>query len=181
VELKKEKTAAYKKQKETFDSILDAKQYEKIREKGERRFTHLAFQGAMMIHLYREEPRFHQPFQILTLLMDIDSLFTKWRYNHVMMVQRMIGSKVGTGGSSGYQYLRATVSDRYKVFLDLFNLSTFLIPRRYLPPLSVRMKRRLSLMQSTDSHVEDDNENCQSDEDEDESENGVDVLLDGKD
>ena len=29
--------------------------------------------------------------------------------NHVMMVQRMIGSKVGTGGSSGYQYLRSTV------------------------------------------------------------------------
>jgi len=29
--------------------------------------------------------------------------------NHVMMVQRMIGSKFGTGGSSGYQYLRATV------------------------------------------------------------------------
>ena len=39
----------------------------------------LATQGAMMIHLYREEPRFHQPFQILTLLMDIDSLLTKWR------------------------------------------------------------------------------------------------------
>ena len=29
--------------------------------------------------------------------------------NHVMMVQRMIGNKFGTGGSSGYQYLRATV------------------------------------------------------------------------
>jgi len=29
--------------------------------------------------------------------------------NHVMLVQRMIGNKFGTGGSSGYQYLRATV------------------------------------------------------------------------
>ena len=29
--------------------------------------------------------------------------------NHVMMVQRMIGSKAGTGGSSGYQYLRSTM------------------------------------------------------------------------
>jgi len=53
-------------------------------------------------------------------LMDIDSLITKWRYNHVMLVQRMLGSsQLGTGGSSGYQYLRSTLSERYKVFIDL--------------------------------------------------------------
>ena len=46
---------------------------------GERRMSHKAFQGAMMISLYRDEPRFHQPFQLLTQLMDIDSLLTKWR------------------------------------------------------------------------------------------------------
>lgn len=38
------------------------------------------------------------------------------------------------------------ISDRYKVFLDLFNLSTFLIPRDYIPPLTRRMKRRLSMI-----------------------------------
>jgi len=37
-------------------------------------------------------------------------------------------------------------SDRYKVFLDLFNLSTYLVPRAYIPPLTRRMKRRLSLI-----------------------------------
>jgi len=179
-ETQKEKMADYKRQKEIFDSILDTKQYDKYRQKGERRISHLAFQGAMMIHLYREEPRFHQPFQILTLLMDIDSLITKWRYNHVMMVQRMIGSKVGTGGSSGYQYLRSTVSDRYKVFLDLFNLSTFLIPRRYLPPLSARMKRRLSLRQACDSTLDSDEDEDDKDDDVDGGRNGTNVLLDGK-
>jgi len=70
----------------------------------------------------------------------------------------MIGSKVGTGGSSGYQYLRSTVSDRYKVFLDLFNLSTFLIPRRYLPPLSAQMRRCLSLVQGDDHDEGDDHD-----------------------
>merc|ERR1712241_1437310 len=60
-----------------------------------------------------------------------------------------IGNKVGTGGSSGYHYLRSTVSDRYKVFLDLFNLSTFIIPRSYFPPLTSRMKRRLSTLDAT--------------------------------
>ncbi|XP_013384091.1 tryptophan 2,3-dioxygenase [Lingula anatina] len=136
--------AEYKKQKETFDSIFDENIYNAYVARGERRLSHQAFKGAMMISLYRDEPRFHQPYQIITLLMDIDALLTKWRYNHVMLVQRMLGSKVGTGGSSGYQYLRSTVSDRYKVFLDLFNLSTFLIPRRCIPPLTRHMKRALS-------------------------------------
>ena len=38
--------------------------------------------------------------------------------NHVMLVQRMLGSsQLGTGGSSGYQYLRSTLSERYFIFL----------------------------------------------------------------
>lgn len=36
-------------------------------------------------------------------------------------------------------------SDRYKVFLDLFNLSTFLIPRESIPPLTVEMKQTLNM------------------------------------
>ena len=38
------------------------------------------------------------------------------------MVHRMIGRKLGTGGSSGYSYLKAT-AERHKIFTDLFNLS----------------------------------------------------------
>ncbi len=64
--------------------------------------------------------------------------------NHVLLVQRMLGSQqLGTGGSSGYQYLRSTLSDRYKVFLDLFNAATFLIPRHEIPPLTDTMKNLL--------------------------------------
>jgi tryptophan 2,3-dioxygenase len=46
----------------------------------------------------------------------------------------MIGMKLGTGGSSGHDYL-AEAARRYRVFGDLFALSTFLIPRSALPPL----------------------------------------------
>lgn len=76
--------------------------------------------------------------------------------NHVMMVQRMIGSQqLGTGGSSGYQYLRSTLSDRYKVFLDLFNLSTFLIPRSSIPPLTKHMQTQLNIGKSTANGISD--------------------------
>ncbi|XP_034477391.1 tryptophan 2,3-dioxygenase [Drosophila innubila] len=132
------------KRREVYRSIFDPAVHEAMVKRGDRRFSHGALQGAIMITFYRDEPRFSQPHQLLTLLMDIDSLITKWRYNHVIMVQRMIGSQqLGTGGSSGYQYLRSTLSDRYKVFLDLFNLSTFLIPREAIPPLDESIRSKL--------------------------------------
>ncbi|GJQ65299.1 putative heme-dependent dioxygenase [Trypoxylus dichotomus] len=130
--------------REVYESIFNPNVHDALVSRGERRFSHKALQGAIMITFYRDEPRFSQPHQILTLLMDIDSLITKWRYNHVLMVQRMLGSsQLGTGGSSGYQYLRSTLSDRYKVFLDLFNLSTFLLPRNFIPPLTSHFKSSL--------------------------------------
>lgn len=134
----------YKRKREQYDSIFEEEKHNVLMARGERRFSFMALQGALMISLYSEEPRFHQPHQILISLMDIDSLITKWRYNHVILVQRMLGSaQIGTGGSSGYQYLRSTLSERYKVFLDLFNISTFLIPRQLIPPLTPQIKTAL--------------------------------------
>ena len=52
----------------------------------------------------------------------------------------MLGSKVGTGGSSGHQYLKKTAENN-RVFLDLFNLSSFLIPKKgVLPDLPLDVK-----------------------------------------
>lgn len=62
-----------------FESIFSESLHNALVSRGERRFSHTALQGAVMITLYRDEPRFSQPHQILTALMDIDSLITKWR------------------------------------------------------------------------------------------------------
>jgi len=144
---KKEALAEFEKVKSSFESILDPDIHRALMERGDRRLSHKAMQGALMTSFYREMPRFSQPYQVLTLLMDIDSLLTKWRYNHVMLVQRMLGNKQGTGGSSGYMYLRSTISDRYKIFLDLFNLSTWLLPRAYIPSIPPAVCRTLSCSQ----------------------------------
>ncbi|XP_077156145.1 tryptophan 2,3-dioxygenase [Paroedura picta] len=150
-ERKEDQMAELKKQKEVLISLFDEKQHEHLLSKGERRLSYKAMKGALMIYFYREEPRFQIPFQLLTSLMDIDVLMTKWRYNHVCMVHRMIGSKAGTGGSSGYQYLRSTVSDRYKVFVDLFNLSTYLVPRHWIPKLNPTVHKFLYTAEYCDS------------------------------
>ena len=54
----------------------------------------------------------------------------------------MIGSKIGTGGSPGHAYLKST-ADRYKIFAELADLSTFFIPRSALPELPDHIKQNL--------------------------------------
>ena len=132
---------------ESFTALFDAHTHQELIAKGRRRFSYQAMQAALLIHLYRDEPILHLPFRLLTLLVDLDELLTTWRYRHALMVHRMIGNKLGTGGSTGYHYLRATV-DKYKVFSDLFDLSTFLIPRSALPELPETLRRNLGFYYS---------------------------------
>lgn len=47
--------------------------------------------------------------QFCELLLDLDEGLQEWRYRHVQMVQRTIGAKIGTGGSSGADYLKSTL------------------------------------------------------------------------
>ena len=72
----------------------------------------------------------------------MDELFTSWRQRHALMVRRMIGAKIGTGGSSGHKYLREA-ADKHKIFSDLADLSTFFIPRSALPELPTDIKQNL--------------------------------------
>jgi tryptophan 2,3-dioxygenase len=53
-------------------------------------------------------------------LLDLDEGLQEWRYRHVKMVERTIGSKAGTGGSSGAQYLKSTLFR--PVFPDLWEI-----------------------------------------------------------
>jgi tryptophan 2,3-dioxygenase len=93
-----------------------------------------AVQAALFIIVYRDRPVLQLPFRLLAALMNVDELLTLWRYRHALMVQRMIGVKIGTGGSAGHDYLRDTAA-KHRVFSDLFRLSTYLIPRSRLPKL----------------------------------------------
>lgn len=114
----------------------------KFNAKENRGLSYNATKAAVMIHLYQEEPIFQLPFQFLSLLLDIDELMSRWRHRHALMVHRMLGLKVGTGGSSGYHYLKATTS-RHKVFSELFDLSMHLIPRSELPQLPEEVRNKI--------------------------------------
>ncbi len=125
-----------------FDSIFDEERHRALRAQGAWHLSWRALQAALFINLYRDEPALQLPFALLSRLMDIDATMTSWRYRHALMVQRMIGSKVGTGGSSGHDYLRRT-AEKHRVFADLFALSTFFIPRSQLPELPVELRQAM--------------------------------------
>jgi tryptophan 2,3-dioxygenase len=67
---------------------------------------------------------------------------TIWRYKHAMMVQRMLGTKIGTGGSSGHDYLKRT-TEKNRIFTDLFHMATFLLPKSDLPELPLAVRKQL--------------------------------------
>jgi tryptophan 2,3-dioxygenase len=127
---------------QSFRALFDEKSYLKSRAAGEWRLSYKAIHAALLIQLYRDQPALQLPFRLLTALMDLDEGFTTWRSRHALMARRMLGSKVGTGGSSGYQYLK-DAADKHKVFQDLFQLTTFFVPRSKIPVLPNEVQRQL--------------------------------------
>ena len=124
------------------DALLDKQQYAEQLARGECRLSQHAMLAALFIHLYRDEPILYAPFRYLTHLVEIDELFTAWRTRHAVMVQRMLGTRIGTGGSTGHDYLSRTTQQN-RVFVDLFTLSTYLIPRSALPVLPAELRKTL--------------------------------------
>ncbi|HKG54225.1 MAG TPA: tryptophan 2,3-dioxygenase family protein [Anaerolineales bacterium] len=102
-----------------------------------------AMRAALFITLYRNLPIFHLPFELLNTLSEIDELLSNWRYRHFMMVRRMIGLRVGTGGTSGAGYLEGTLSQHY-AFREITEVATFLIERSKRPGLPNALKEKAS-------------------------------------
>lgn len=136
--------AALQNAKTAFAAIFDPSQT------ADWRLPARAIQAALFITLYRDEPVLQIPFRLIARLMDIDEAMTMWRYRHAVMVERMIGVKTGTGGSSGHGYLRGT-AEKHRVFTDLFRLSTYLIPRSAIPALPDAVRRRMAFVYASET------------------------------
>jgi tryptophan 2,3-dioxygenase len=111
----------------------------------DRSLSPAACRAALFIMLYRGYPILQLPFQVLNQLLEIDEQMSTWRYRHMSMVHRMIGTRIGTGGSTGKDYLKAAM-DKHHLFKEIAGLTSFLIERRRLPALSPEMERRLGFV-----------------------------------
>jgi tryptophan 2,3-dioxygenase len=66
-----------------------------------------------LLEIFHDRGHHADLFDLCEALLDHDETFALWRARHVLMVERQIGSKPGTGGSSGAQYLRTTLDKRF--------------------------------------------------------------------
>ena len=125
-----------------FERVLDENEHNKAIQNGETSLSYKATMSALLINLYRDQPILHLPYQFLRSLVEMDHKIATWRFRHVQMVEKMLGKKIGTGGSSGQGYLKQTV-DKHKIFTDLANIATLMISRSYLPELPQKIKDNL--------------------------------------
>lgn len=109
----------------------------------ERRLSPKANRAALFIILYRDYPLLQMPYQLLNTLLDIDEQMATWRFRHINMVHRMIGARVGTGGSTGKDYLQAALNKHY-IFKEIAELTSFLVERTKLPVLDDDLVSALS-------------------------------------
>jgi tryptophan 2,3-dioxygenase len=137
-----EQVATFEETGTGFEAAFDPDAWAALVAKGKRRLSHRAFLAALLVNLYRDEPIFQLPFRFLTTLVDIDEGFTTWRHRHALLAHRMIGGRIGTGGTAGHEYLEAAAR-RHRVFTDLFDLPTFFVPRSALPPLPAEVQQQM--------------------------------------
>jgi tryptophan 2,3-dioxygenase len=90
--------------------------------------------GLLFIESYRDLPLLAWPRLLVDAIVELEEQLVLWRTRHARMVERTIGRRIGTGGSSGVDYLDQTA--RYRIFPELWAVRTLLLPRDMLPPLA---------------------------------------------
>ena len=78
--------------------------------------------GEAWLTVYRDADRWFDLYQLAEKLVDLDDALAMWRHKHVLTVERIIGNKMGTGGSAGAAYLRSTLDNR--AFPELWSMRT---------------------------------------------------------
>jgi len=79
---------------------------------------------ASLLKMMRDHEAYPEVFAVSEALLTHDELIAQWRLRHVLMVERQIGAKTGTGGSTGASYLRSTLDKRF--YPDLWDLRSYL-------------------------------------------------------
>lgn len=101
--------------------------FEKLGERGFDVSTHEK-KVAAIVEVLSDYENHADIFELQETLITHDEMIAVWRSNHVLMVERMLGSKQGTGGSEGAGYLRTTLSKRF--FPELWEARTHLVIKK---------------------------------------------------
>ena len=123
----------YDKEIDAAETFLRAKDLEGLDEQERQKRRHIRA-ALVFIESNRELPRLAWPREIIDTIVSLEQAMVIWRQRHARMVERMIGRRIGTGGSGGVDYLDRTAL-RYRVFEDIWAVRTILLRRDLVPPL----------------------------------------------
>ncbi|MBX3300555.1 MAG: tryptophan 2,3-dioxygenase [Acidobacteria bacterium] len=115
---------AYRKLKERFDGPSLADTFWALLSRNGFDTSDHAARVASIVKILAQPERHENIYVLQDLLIEHDESIALWRSNHVMMVERMLGMKRGTGGSDGVGYLTSTL--RKKFFPELWEARTHL-------------------------------------------------------
>jgi tryptophan 2,3-dioxygenase len=102
-------------------------------EGNERVRTRRVRAGLLFVESYRDLPLLAWPRLLIDTVVEVEEQIVLWRHRHARMTERTIGRRVGTGGSSGVDYLDETA--RGRIFPELWAVRSLLLPRTALPEL----------------------------------------------
>lgn len=88
----------------------------------------------IFVESYRELPLLAWPRLLLDTAVELEERLLLFRQRHARMAERIIGRRVGTGGSAGVDYLDKTSNSR--IFTDLWAVRTVLLCKEALPPIT---------------------------------------------
>jgi tryptophan 2,3-dioxygenase len=77
-----------------------------------------------VLALYRDEHRYRDWIDVCERLTEFDELIVSWRLRHIQLVERIIGTRMGTGGTPGASYLKHTLDKKF--FPELWEARTLL-------------------------------------------------------
>ncbi|MCH8908413.1 MAG: tryptophan 2,3-dioxygenase [Candidatus Heimdallarchaeota archaeon] len=113
-------------QSEEFVKALDIEEDKRARMKRIRA-------SILFIESYRELPLLTWPRTLIDQIVEMEEAFVTFRFNHARMVERIIGRRIGTGGSAGVDYLDQTT--KYRIFPELWAVRSLLLAHHNLPKL----------------------------------------------
>uniref|UniRef100_A0A6U5CG48 Tryptophan 2,3-dioxygenase n=1 Tax=Hemiselmis andersenii TaxID=464988 RepID=A0A6U5CG48_HEMAN len=131
--------------REAHLKLFDRGAHDELVRKGIRQFSFEATMACVFIQSFPTEQALQSAHRLVMHLVEMDDLLLMWRQRHSMVVMRMVGTKSGTGGSSGHAYLNAVIA-KARIFTDLCHSSHYLLPRASMPPLPLSVSNRLAMI-----------------------------------
>jgi tryptophan 2,3-dioxygenase len=142
-EEERKRRAELDKKLEAHLRLFSAEEHAKLVSSGIRQLSFQATMSCVLVHSFRAEPAMAPIHAVLSHLVEIDELLAQWRHRHSLIVLRMLGTKSGTGGSSGHAYLTQVMA-RSRIFIDLCHAMHYLLPQHALPALPPSVQRRVA-------------------------------------